>query len=513
MRCLTLAFLVLAINTLPAQNAAVSDPQAKSFSGALPSGNEKPVSDSLAKSLNGAFSSVYEKVAPSVVIIEVGKVPGQALTGLPEGLQFFWRGPAPKGLESDQGSGIIITAQGHVLTNYHVVENAAENHIKVTLKDGRKLGAQIVGVDPSTDLAVLKLEGQDFPAADLGDSDAVKVGQFAFALGAPFDLPYTFTVGIVSAKGRGDLEVGNGSVAEYIQTDASINPGNSGGPLCDIDGKVVGINTMIAGMNRGLGFALPINTAKEVAEQLIASGKVSRSWLGIAITGVEEDDRAKEIFPNLTGVVVNEIGPNTPAFASDLRAGDVITKVDGVPVAKARDLRREILNKKVGQEVKLDLVREGQDLVVAVKTGEQPSLMIQASNRTAPQITVLPDPAPPGVPQGMLNQPPGDQMPVHPPAPKKKDNKSQPENLHGMVISDTGGRLGRPGGALVKEVVDDSSAATAGLLPGDIITEAAGKPVHSASDLSSILGQVDTSRGVMMMVDRRNQQTFVILKP
>ncbi len=501
------------MNALPAQNSAVPDPQAKSFNGVLPRSDEKPVSDSLAKSLNGAFSSVYEKVAPSVVIIEVGKVPEQALSGLPEGLQFFWRGPAPKALESDQGSGIIISANGHILTNYHVVENAVEDRIRVTLKDGRKLSAQIVGVDPSTDLAVLKIEGQDFPMADLGDSDAVKVGQFAFALGAPFDLPYTFTVGIVSAKGRGDLEVGNGSVAEYIQTDASINPGNSGGPLCDIDGKVVGINTMIAGMNRGLGFALPINTAKDVAEQIIASGKVSRSWLGVAITGVEEDERMKEAFPNLTGVLVNEIGPNTPAFASDLRAGDVITKVDGVPVAKARDLRREILNKKVGQEVKLDLIRGGQDLVVAVKTGEQPSLMIQASNKMPPQITVLPDPVPPGIPPSVQNPQPGEQMPVRPPVPKKKETKPQVENVQGMVLSDTSGRLGRPAGALLKSVVEDSPAATAGLLPGDIITEAAGKAVHSAEDLESILSQVDMSRGVMMMVERRNQQTFVILKP
>ncbi|PTX93236.1 hypothetical protein DB345_16570 [Spartobacteria bacterium LR76] len=489
MRCLTLAFLVLAMNTLPAQTSAVSD--------------------SLAKSLNGAFSSVYEKVAPSVVIIEVGKAPGRQLSGLPEGLQFFWQGPAPKSLESEQGSGIIISSQGHVLTNFHVVDEAVAGQIKVSLKDGRKLDAEIVGIDPSTDLAVLKIEGQDLPAADLGDSDTVKVGQFAFALGAPFDLPYTFTVGIVSAKGRGDLEAGSGSVAEYIQTDASINPGNSGGPLCDIDGKVIGINTMIAGMNRGLGFALPINTAKDVATQLITTGRVARSWLGIVITGVDEDDRAKAYFPNLSGVLVDEIGPNTPAYGSDLRAGDVITKVDGVPVTKARELRREILNKKVGQEVKLDLVRGGQEMVVAVKTGEQPSRMIQASNRVSPQITVLPDPALPGIPPGVLAPQPGEQTP----APRKKEIKPQPENLHGMVLSDTGGRLGRSGGALVKDVVEESSAATAGLLPGDIITEAAGKPVHSAGELSSILGQSDMSRGVMMMVERRNQQTFVILKP
>ncbi|GAT33839.1 serine protease Do [Terrimicrobium sacchariphilum] len=481
------------MNTLPAQDSAVSD--------------------SLAKSLNGAFSSVYEKVAPSVVIIEVGKAPGRQLSGLPEGLQFFWQGPAPKSLESEQGSGIIISSQGHILTNFHVVDEAVAGQIKVSLKDGRKLDAEIVGIDPSTDLAVLKIDGQGLPAADLGDSDTVKVGQFAFALGAPFDLPYTFTVGIVSAKGRGDLETGSGSIAEYIQTDASINPGNSGGPLCDIDGKVIGINTMIAGMNRGLGFALPINTAKDVASQLISTGKVARSWLGIVITGVDEDDRAKAYFPNLSGVLVDEIGPNTPAYGSDLRAGDVITKVDGVPVAKARELRREILNKKVGQEVKLDLVRGGQEMVVAVKTGEQPSRMIQASNRISPQITVLPDPVPPGIPPSVLNPQPDEQTPVRPPAPRKKEIKPQPENLHGMVLSDAGGRMGRSGGALVKDVVEDSSAATAGLLSGDIITEAAGKPVHGAGELSSILSQADMSRGVMMMVERRNQQTFVILKP
>ncbi len=270
---------------------------------------------------------------------------------------------------------------------------------------------------------------------------------------------------------------------------------------------------MIADINRGLGFALPINTAKDVAGQLIASGKVSRSWLGVAITGVEEDERMKAAFPNLEGVLVNEIGPNTPAFGSDLRAGDVITKVDGVPVAKARDLRREILSKKVGQEVKLDLVRGGQDLVVAVKTGEQPSLMIQTSNKVAPQVTVLPDPVPPGIPPSVQIPQPDGQSPGHPPAPRKKEIKPQPENVQGMVLSDTSGRLGRPAGALVKDVVEDSSAATAGLLPGDIITEAAGKAVHNAEDLATILSQADMSRGVMMMVERRNQQTFVILKP
>ena len=176
----------------------------------------------------------------------------------------------------------------------------------------------------------------------------------------PLNLPYTFTVGVISAKGRNNL-TNSRSYEEYIQTDASINPGNSGGPLCDIEGRVIGVNTLIYRMNRGLGFAIPINLAREVGKQLITNGRVSRSWLGIEIVGIEENEALQSYFPDLKqGVVVNGIQPGTPAASSDLRAGDVILKVDNVPVSLSRDVQREILGKKVGQSVTARVVAKWQ---------------------------------------------------------------------------------------------------------------------------------------------------------
>ncbi len=182
-------------------------------------------------------------------------------------------------------------------------------------------------------------------------------------------------------QGRNDLDHYSQYYQEYIQTDASINPGNSGGPLCDIDGKVIGVNTLIAGMNRGLGFAVPSTIAKEVSRQLMATGRVSRPWLGISIVGIEESSRARQFFTDLErGVVVNAIDPTAPAGNSELREGDVILKVDGVDVGYSRDLQREILKKTVGQEVKLDLWRSGQLVNISVRTAEQPQRVMKASN-------------------------------------------------------------------------------------------------------------------------------------
>ena len=214
-------------------------------------------------------------------------------------------------------------------------------------------------MDDKSDLAVIKIDAKDLPVVELGDSDAAKVGQFAFAIGAPFEVA-------LHVYGWRDQRQGpqqshqQPSYEEYIQTDASINPGNSGGPLCDIDGRVIGVNTLIYRMNRGLGFAIPINLAREVGHQLISNGRVSRTWLGIEIVGIEESEALQRYFPDVKkGVVVNGIEPGTPASGSDLRAGDVILKVDNVPVSLSREVQREILSKKVGQSVQLELWRNG----------------------------------------------------------------------------------------------------------------------------------------------------------
>jgi serine protease Do len=437
----------------------------------------------LVRQVNDAFAGVYEKIAPAVVVIEVRRSAETPVNGLPEGLEFFFRrqpGERQTPVVPDQGSGFVISADGHILTNNHVVDNAGKDGIVVKLKDGRKFPARLIGTDPKSDIAVIKIEAESLPVAEMGDSDAVRVGNFAFAIGAPEALPYTFTVGVISAKGRNDLTP-TPNYEEYIQTDASINPGNSGGPLCDIDGRVVGVNTLISGMNRGLGFAVPINLARKVGEQLIANGRVSRPWLGIGIKGIEESVALQNYFTSLEkGVVVEQIDPNTPAFSSDLREGDVILKVDNIPVALSRDLQREILTKNVGDIVQLEVWRGGQTLPVAVKTGEQPDRVQRADNRRR--------------------------------TPNAPSRPSGPEIFPGLAVEDLPPQS-ETKGLVVRGIAQGSAAAASGLLPGDIITEAGGKPVRAKADLEAVLAEADMKRGVMVFVERQGQRTFAILKP
>ena len=440
-------------------------------------------SNALAHQLNDAFAAVYEKVAPAVVIVEVKRSSDVSMSGLPEGLEFFFRGPDGAPLQTNQGSGFIISHDGYILTNDHVVGDSANEGITVRLKDGRKFPAKLVGMDDKSDLAVIKIDAQQLPTVELGDSDAAKVGQFAFAIGAPFELPYTFTVGVISAKGRNNL-TNSRSYEEYIQTDASINPGNSGGPLCDIEGRVIGVNTLIYRMNRGLGFAIPINLAREVGKQLITNGRVSRSWLGIEIVGIEENEALQSYFPDLKqGVVVNGIQPGTPAATSDLRAGDVILKVDNVPVSLSRDVQREILGKKVGESVTLELWRNGKISSLTVKTGEQPDRMVRASNRPVPAEPPTRSPQPP----------------------------SPPANF-GLVVEDLP-PASPVKGVQVTDIAPGSAADAAGLVRGDVITEVAGRPVKGTGEFDTAIAGADLSRGVMLLVDRAGERTFAILKP
>ncbi|PYI78746.1 MAG: hypothetical protein DMF04_02135, partial [Verrucomicrobia bacterium] len=312
--------------------------------------------------LNNAFAKVFEIVAPSVVIIEVSKK-NEGNDGFNFDDLFFQGQPDdnnsprrnPRNLQpiQSEGSGFIVRPDGYIFTNFHVVE--AADHVDVKLKDGREFVAKVVGTDEKTDIAVIKIDAKDLPVVQMGDSDAVRVGQFAFAIGAPFKLDYTFTYGVISGKGRSKLFSNGGySIADYIQTDASINPGNSGGPLCDIDGKVIGMNTLINGLNRGLGFAIPSNLANEIGQQLVAGKKIARPWLGIRIESVGDNPNTRELLKGIDkGVVVRTIEADAPANKSDLRPFDVITKVDGTAVTTDTQLQREILKKKIGQAVQL----------------------------------------------------------------------------------------------------------------------------------------------------------------
>src|SRR6184192_2995587 len=348
--------------------------------------------------LNNAFAKVFETVAPSVVIIEISKKNDNETSAFED---LFLQGPPDennprrnqRNLQpiQSEGSGFIVRPDGYIFTNFHVVE--AADKIEVKLKDGREFSAKIVGSDEKTDIAVIKIDAKDLPVVQLGDSDAVRVGQFAFAIGAPFKLDYTFTYGVVSGKGRSKLFTNGGySISDYIQTDASINPGNSGGPLCDIDGKVIGMNTLINGMNRGLGFAIPSNMAKEIGDELIAGRKIMRPWLGIRIETLGDDSSIRDLFKGIEkGVVVRTIEADAPAYKSDLSPFDVITQVDGAAVTTDTQLQREILKKKIGQNVELTVWRKGQTLKIPVITGELPNDISQASNEIKPPAPSKPE--------------------------------------------------------------------------------------------------------------------------
>lgn len=455
----------------------------------------------MARSLDQAFASVYEKVSPSVVVIEVQRTPGDE-TILPNGWEFFFR--TPPGGESDapsQGSGLIVSSDGYIVTNYHVIAPAAEDGITVILKDGRRFPAQVVGTDAKTDLAVLQVKADGLPAALLGDSDAVRVGQFAFALGAPMELPYTFTFGLISATGRTNLTRST-AYENYLQTDAAINPGNSGGPLADIEGRVIGINTLISGLNRGLGFAIPINMVKDIAAQLIAAGEVIRPWLGISIEGISESERLRRQFPSVEGVVVQAIFADTPASKSALRAGDVIQRVDGKEVRRAGDVQQAVLRRAVGDEVTLDVWRSGQQSVIRLRAGRQPGDLRAASRAPASQSSPSPlsdsmlppqNPAPGGI-SGNNTHIGAVLKPV------------DPDLLKSWEVTD------RTAGLLVLSVEPGSVAEVAGLEPGDVILEAGNQPVASVSALEEILREADLSRGIMLSIAREGSRTFAIIK-
>jgi S1-C subfamily serine protease len=365
-----------------------------------------------------------------------------------------------------------------------VVEGA--DKIDVKLKDGRDFQAKVVGADEKTDIAVIKIDAKDLPVVQLGDSDAVRVGEFAFAIGAPFKLDYTFTYGVVSGKGRSKLIASVGySIADYLQTDASINPGNSGGPLCNIDGKVIGMNTLINGLNRGLGFAIPANMIKEIGTELIAGHKIVRPWLGIRIESLGDDPSIRDLFQGLEkGVVVRTIEADAPANKSQLRPFDVITQVDGAAVSTDSQLQHEILKKKVGQNVELTVWRKGQTMKIPVTTGELPGEISRASNEQVKPNQVRPEDI------GKF----GLQV--------QELSKEVAERLH----------LNVPQGVIVTDVAENSIAAQQDIQREDVITEVDGKSVTSVKTFRDALNKADPKRGVLLYLDRKGNKTFAVLK-
>src|SRR5882724_2484615 len=358
-----LALLLIVLSTLPAyaepRTQPTLDPRA------------------LLHAMEEAFTTVADRVTPAVV--NVSTVPHkQSAEETPERFReffgeefyerFFRRRPREDTRAS--GSGVTVDPRGYILTNNHVIENAQD--ITVRLSDGRKFTAKLVGRDPKTDLAVLKVEAPSpLPAAELGDSDQLRVGQWAIAIGNPFGLDRTVTVGIVSATARN--RVGVATYENFIQTDASINPGNSGGPLLNLDGKVIGINTAIVAAGQGIGFSIPINEAKSVMAQLIAKGRVVRGWLGIAIQDVNDELAASFGVREREGVLVADVMKGGPAEAAGLKPGDVIVELNGAKIREVPELQRRVANVAPGQSVAIGVMRDRVPQSLRVRVGEMPT--------------------------------------------------------------------------------------------------------------------------------------------
>lgn len=447
---------------------------------------------SAVRALGDAFAGIYETVAPTVVVLEVTK-PGRDEENFSWESLFGNPGMDPRLRENEsEGSGFIIRPDGYILTNAHVVEGAdPEKGIVARLHDGARLLLKVVGVDDKTDLAVLKAEAEGLPVAAWGDSDKARVGEFVCVIGAPWELDYTLTVGVLSAKGRSNLT--STVYEDYLQTDAAINPGNSGGPLLDLDGKVIGVNTLINGLSRGLGFAIPSNLARTVSEELIAAGRVVRPWLGIRIETLAEQPALQKMLGLDNGVVVREIFADTPASRSDLQPADVVVDVDGQPVASARDLQRSILGKDIGQMVKLKVWRrqDGAYRTVSVKAEELPAAPAEELTSSRPS-------------------------PFRPPAPDSEE-AGDIWSVLGLEVQDLPEDVAREmslpaGGVIVTNVQPGSPAAMAGLERRDVITAAADETVKNKAELASVLAKRAGDEGAVLLIERKGKQTYAILK-
>jgi Do/DeqQ family serine protease len=416
-----------------------------------------------ARRLSDAFVGVAERVSPSVVQIDVTSRDENA----DHVLRWLGRGggndsPVARGT----GSGVVFTPDGAIVTNNHVIDEALT--INVHLRDGRFLPAKLVGRDPSTDLAVIKVEATGLVAAKFGDSEAARVGEWVVAIGSPFGLGYTVTTGVLSAKGRGSLGVN--AIEDYLQTDASINPGNSGGPLCDLEGRVLGINTMIVGRGSGIGFAVPSNLARRVAEQILKKGHVERAWIGVGIQDITPELAGAMKLDPRAGALVNSVTDAGPAARANVRPGDVIASVGGHAVHDGHDLVREVIQHDVGQTVQLEIIRDGKHY------------------GTSATLAARPEPPTPPIPVQQQGVPHiGLGMSVRDLSPQQ----AQQMGLHPKPVP------------VVTGVTPGSAADRAGIKPGDVIVEVDGIQEPTSQQL-----QEASKDGVLLMRIRRGDAAF-----
>ncbi|WP_454062012.1 Do family serine endopeptidase [Candidatus Nitrospira salsa] len=447
------------------------------------------------------FSEIVAKIGPTVVNVAVtngggsgGPLPPGPFGGPPGGPPGGGPQPGPPGPQGppgmSAGSGVIIDAKGLIITNNHVVEDATK--ITVTLHDGREFPATTVGTDPKTDLAVIKITGDvsDLTAMPWGTYDSLRVGDVVLALGSPFGLKSSVSFGIISALGRGS--VGITEYEDFIQTDAAINPGNSGGALVNMKGELIGINTAIfsrTGGSEGVGFAIAVSIAKDIAQSLIETGKVVRGWMGVAI---------QEMTPSLAqsfqlpedqqgGVLISEVHEKGPSAKAGLKRGDVILKYDGKTIRDVNHLRNVVARTKVGKKKEIIVLRDGKETTLSIELGERPSdqMLAQGGSPEAPSSMAPPDNVLAGLSVQALTA-------------AKRSELKIPEEVKGVLVS---------------KVASGSEAEAAGIQEGDLIQEVSRETVTTIDEYEQIASKIAKEELVVVLLNRRGNNLFVAVNP
>lgn len=452
---------------------------------------------STAPAAQTSYADVVSRVAPAVITIRSDR-----RVRAPQQFPFFddpffrdffgdrgQRSPQQQqqpreSLERALGSGVIVSQDGYILTNYHVVDGAEE--IKVDLNDGRTLDAKVVGTDQPSDLALLKVNASNLPVLPLGDSDKVRVGDVALAIGNPLGVGQTVTMGIISAKGR-STGLSNGSFEDFLQTDAPINQGNSGGALINTNGELIGINSQIlsrSGGNVGIGFAVPSNMARSVMDQLLKNGKVRRGQLGIVVQKISSDMAASLGLSDTRGVIVSSVTQGSAAERAGLKRGDVITAIDGTPVTDTNSFRNRVASTLPGTQVTLTVLRDNREQQLRATLGEFVPEAAKADEEGAGDGST-------GKATGKLG------LGVQPVTPELAKQLRLPAGVQGLAVM---------------QVDPTGPAAEAGIGEGDVIEEVNRQPVHTVAELQVALARTGT-RPALLLVNHEGNEIFLTVRP
>lgn len=436
-----------------------------------------------------AFSDIVKAVSPTVVNISSTKTIRRSL---PFSHFFDFESPfedffepfriPKKWKEQSLGSGVIVSSDGYIITNYHVIEKADE--IKVTLYDKKDYRGKVIGSDPKTDIAILKIAAKGLPAIKWGNSDELQVGEFVLAFGNPYGFSHTVTMGIISALGRAN--VGIAEYEDFIQTDAAINPGNSGGPLVNIKGELIGINTAIfsrTGGYQGIGFAVPSNMAQLVMEHLVKKGKVTRGWLGITIQQVTPELAKQFGIKEPKGALVSDITRNSPAEKAGLKRGDVIVELNGKTINDVESLRNMVAQSELGSTIKLKVIRAGKPIPINAVIAELPKEFAEATPE------------------------------------KPKEEPTEENALAGFSVieltPEIAKQLGLPReekGVVIVRVEPDSSAEESGLRKGDVIQEINKKRISNLSEFNNAAHRISEGDTVLLLINRGGRKFYITLK-